>query len=537
MHLCRRVLPVLACLALLVLAGSCVEELSATEVVVVIDSDLEVGTELTSVQIAVWNPAGTKLLNMRELQLGKPPRSAAVFGLPLSLSLQEQNEESADFRLVVTGRLGSEVVVEQQVLTSFRSNTALLLTVFLARSCAAKLCRESASTQTCDSRSGQCMPIPTHEALPEAEGDGLEDYMRPSYVMGSQDGAVPGGAGGTLDAGSGASLDAAVVSPQLDAGSGDGAQANDAGSPGPDAATAVRDAATPSDAGVTPPADASTSPRDSGSAVADAGAGGPSDAGTSGPTPTLPAVVGTCPTLATGTVAMLGVNVRLWVGPKRGPLVVYWHGTGGTSAEANFFLPGATTAVASEGGMVAALETSTQQGVNTSGSGVWRMGDLQVIDQLVACGAAQGWVDPRRIHASGYSAGGNQTAAMALLRSSYVASVFVYSGGLFEDQDAGGTMLQDPSNVPSFGFGHGGEGKDVVGFDAAVMARYTATKMRMLTGFTFDCDDGGDNTVNRGAALGANVLQFFRDHPFKTKPSPYASALPSSWPNYCRGTP
>jgi predicted esterase len=529
----------LSCLGLLLLLnGSCVEELAATEVVVLIDSDLAVGSELTSLDISVYNRQGTVQLHTRTLQLGQQPSSPGVFRLPLTFSLQEQNQESADFRLVVTGRRGGEAVVEQQVLTSFRSNTALLLTVFLARSCAANLCRAAGSDQTCDSRSGQCVPIPVAMGLPEAEGDGLEDYQRPDFAAVSQDGAVP--SAGAMDGGVAVSSDAAGPSPSLEAGPGGAMPAADAAAPTLDAAAAPRDAAAPSDAGVAPPTDSGgPSPSEDGGAVTDAGSVGPADAGSSGPTPTLPPVVGTCPVLATGTATILGASVRLWVGPKRGPLHVYWHGTGTNSGEVNSFLPAATTAVTSEGGMVASFETSSQQGTNTSGTGIWRSGDLQAVDQLVACGVAQGWVDARRIHAAGYSAGGMQTSAMVLLRSSYLASAFVYSAGLVEDIDAGGTSLQDPSNVPSVGFGHGAKGMDaLVGIDMADLSRVTATKLRMLGGFTFDCDDGGSHiALTRGTTLGPSVLQFFKDHPYKTKPSPYASALPSSWPNYCRGTP
>jgi hypothetical protein len=454
--------------------------------------------------------------------------------------LQEQNEESADFRLVVTGKLGTREVVEQQVLSSFRSNTALLLTVFLARSCAANLCREAGSGQTCDSRSGQCVPVPIRAALPEAEGDGLDEYTRPDFASASQDGAVPGGA----DAGAfgldgailGMASDAGGPSPDaLVSGSNPGGSGVDAGPAGV-GGTASADAASvsPQDAGAGSPRDAgSGSASDGGGVATDAGGTAPVDAGPAGPTPTLPSVSGTCPTLATGTATILGASLRLWVGPKRGPLIVYWHATGTTSTEVNQMLPGATNAVTNEGGMVVSFEMGNGQGTNTSGTFIWTAGDLQVVDQLVACGVAQGKVDPTHIHTAGLSAGGMQASAMVFLRSSYVASAFVYSAGLYEDMDAGMIRLEDASNVPSVGFGHGAKGSDVLIVDNADMARATEARLKALGGFSFDCDDGGNLNVTRGTTLGSSVLQFFKDHPYKRKPSPYASALPSSWPTYC----
>jgi poly(3-hydroxybutyrate) depolymerase len=236
----------------------------------------------------------------------------------------------------------------------------------------------------------------------------------------------------------------------------------------------------------------------------------------------------------------MGATVQLWVGSKRGPLYIYWHGTGDNNAEVAQGLPGVTASVSSEGGMVVSFETSTGQGTDTNGA-VWFTGDFVVVDQLVACGVAQGYVDARRIHMVGYSAGGLQTAAMVFARSSYLASAFVYSGGLeeFPATDAGPAVtgtLQDPTNVPSVGFGHGAKGSDWLIVDFADLAHATTTRLRSLGGFTFECDDGGshiDFFTTRSAALGSSVVQFLKDHPYKTRPSPYENGLPSGWPSYC----
>ena len=74
---------------------------------------------------------------------------------------------------------------------------------------------------------------------------------------------------------------------------------------------------------------------DAGGDTADSAAGaGPI---TTGPEPKMPDAPADCPILATGTVTVLGQPVELWVGDKqpgkKGPVLLYWHGTGSTADE------------------------------------------------------------------------------------------------------------------------------------------------------------------------------------------------------------
>jgi hypothetical protein len=52
-----------------------------------------------------------------------------------------------------------------------------------------------------------------------------------------------------------------------------------------------------------------------------------------------------------------------------------------------------------------------------------------------------------------------------------------------------------------------------------------------------DCDDGGSHTsfilLGSRAGVGGKGMQFLQDHPYNTKPSPYASGIPSGFPRYC----
>ena len=45
------------------------------------------------------------------------------------------------------------------------------------------------------------------------------------------------------------------------------------------------------------------------------------------------------------------------------------------------------------------------------------------------------------------------------------------------------------------------------------------------------CDHGMGHTIPSDG--GPAVVQFFSDHPYKTRPSPYADGLPASFPSYC----
>ncbi|MBK9756020.1 MAG: hypothetical protein IPO88_21450 [Nannocystis sp.] len=51
-------------------------------------------------------------------------------------------------------------------------------------------------------------------------------------------------------------------------------------------------------------------------------------------------------------------------------------------------------------------------------------------------------------------------------------------------------------------------------------------------GFAFICDHGMGHSIPQGPAQ-AGVWQFFRDHPYGTKPSPYKDGLPKGFLAYC----
>jgi len=257
--------------------------------------------------------------------------------------------------------------------------------------------------------------------------------------------------------------------------------------------------------------------------------GGPVGPG-EGPKPILPEATEPCPTLATGMVTIKGLQVQLWVGERRsdvkGPVLFYWHGTGSVSAEAVAFLQTQITEVESEGGIVASFTTSLQTGEQT-GPFVWYADDLLVADEILACAVEQLNIDTRRIYSAGCSAGGLQTTGMVYRRSSYLAAAMPNSGGVINPPP-----LQDPEHVPAVITTHGAPGQDVVVIDFSTTSANLVKDIAAKGGFAVNCNHGGGHCGATQQVVTAQ-WQFLKDHPFGTKPSPYANGLPSDFPAYC----
>lgn len=169
--------------------AACSSPEQATEVVVVVDSDLRIGAELGSIAVSVFD---------RDQLVGAPLRSNVLavadaldggasgptrYALPLSFVLAPDGQRSArDFRLVVTGRDASgEEVVEQQTIASFRPAYSLRLDVFLGKRCVRQLCREASgerSAESCNVDTGSCEEVKESTLQPTSPG-GLGGYVRP----------------------------------------------------------------------------------------------------------------------------------------------------------------------------------------------------------------------------------------------------------------------------------------------------------------------------------------------------------------------
>lgn len=215
-------------------------ETPATQVIVSLNSDLHVGSQLTRIQAELFDAEGDSApVESRSFVLtdGMPRDGEAR--LPLSFGIREGRAER--FRLVITGygvrgtNAPEEPVVEQKVVASFQERQTLLLKLFLGQSCFANLCDGST---TCYSELeqgigvGECGPIPIRTDLPRVEVGDEDDAWTDGFDDGSDhdaesdgsalDGATPGdgNTAGGLDASSSpdGSTDAAADSMMADGG-------------------------------------------------------------------------------------------------------------------------------------------------------------------------------------------------------------------------------------------------------------------------------------------------------------------------------
>jgi hypothetical protein len=244
--------------------------------------------------------------------------------------------------------------------------------------------------------------------------------------------------------------------------------------------------------------------------------------------PVIPAVTGECPTFRSGTISFMGLGgIEIVAGPKAAgptaPMVFYWHGTGSFAGEFNGMATAVRDGVLAEGGVLVSFQGTTG-GDLLSGTFIFGAGDFELVDQLVACAVRDHNVDPRRIFATGCSAGGLFSAAMAAERSSYVAAAAPNSGGFtvpvgFEN-----------AYTPALMTIHGAPGVDVVAVDFSVTSATADDAFKSRGGFVINCNHGGGHCG--GGPLAGDIWQFFKAHPYGVDPHPWTS-LPAGFNSAC----
>lgn len=256
----------------------------------------------------------------------------------------------------------------------------------------------------------------------------------------------------------------------------------------------------------------------------------------SGIAPVLPSPSGTCPEIQNGdvTFAPAGMpprKVKLAFDPSAATheLVIYWHATGSAPLEAAYALGDTQDAIIARGGIVAAPYSD-----DTAGTFEWfivnqspKQDDFLLADEIVGCLADR--IDASRIHSLGMSAGGLQTTAFSFVRSSYVASVATFSGGI----PAGfNPAIEDPDNKFAALIFEGGAGDNVFGVDFQAASESYRAMLEAAGHFAAICDHGMGHEIPLDAA--PSIDAFFVANPYGAWPSPYASSgLPESFPSYC----
>jgi hypothetical protein len=259
--------------------------------------------------------------------------------------------------------------------------------------------------------------------------------------------------------------------------------------------------------------------------------GGGGTAGMDAPVgePIIPMVAGECPNFSGGSISLMGLSgISVEAGSKASgptaPMLFYWHGTGSFAGE----YAGHTTVVrgiTGEGGVVISFGGTTG-GDLLSGTAIFGRGDFDLTDQLVACAVQNQNVDPKRIFTTGCSAGGLFAGAMAAARSNYMAASAPNSGGWTAP-----VMFQN-NWTPALMTIHGAPGLDVVIIDFSNSSMTADNAFKMRGGFVINCNHGGGHCG--GGGLDPDIWEFFKAHPYGTKPSPWAGGLPSGFNSDCK---
>jgi len=249
--------------------------------------------------------------------------------------------------------------------------------------------------------------------------------------------------------------------------------------------------------------------------------------------PIIPEVSGECPVFKSGTATIGGQGgISISAGAKAegtGALIFYWHGTGSTAGEYNSMLPAAVRSeITGAGGVIISFGGSKNTGGDCSGTGTFGKDDFKIADLITACAVKNHGINPKRIYSTGCSAGGLMAGCMGIQRSNYIAAVTPNSGGI----TVGYGMLQDPKRVPNVMTMNGGSGDNVIVNFGQTSAAYD-NWMLAKGAFAINCEHSSGH-CGAPAALQTSAWQFLKDHPFGTKPSPYAGGLPAGFHKTCK---
>jgi predicted esterase len=280
--------------------------------------------------------------------------------------------------------------------------------------------------------------------------------------------------------------------------------------------------------------------------IDDADAGSTSAGDTDPPKPTrLPTVRGRCPELTRSATYTFGdprmrtLSVDIYIkpdaleSPTPRPLILYFHGLGSNPNEVMTGLgQEIIEAVTNLGGVVASFRAKLCASCGLTDDVAWYVEDDAVVDQVVACALEQSRVDPRRIHAMGFSAGAMHSLHLALARSDYIASVISYSGGRI---NLNAETPQDPSNRVPVLLAYGRVGLDYAGLDFPTLSLQWYDKFKAMGWYTMLCDHQGGHAIP--GELVPQAIRFLLDHTYKFEPEMYSGGVPGVFPSYCANVP
>lgn len=160
-------------------------EVPATQLLVVVDSDLAVDRELNRVTVSVTDPSGQNLYSQRDFRL-LPTARPAAYALPISFGVVPiEGDAARRVRVIVEARTADTGRrIELTALAGFLPDRKLLLTMFLERACVGvDTCgvNETCVAGRCQSAERPSLPDVTDQATVDASG--LFDVARPDAVV------------------------------------------------------------------------------------------------------------------------------------------------------------------------------------------------------------------------------------------------------------------------------------------------------------------------------------------------------------------
>ncbi len=160
--------------------ASC-REVPATQLLVLIDSDLLVPGELNNIHVQMYDPSSQNVYDDRSFRLSANPRPAS-YALPISFGLVPvDGDASRRVRVIVTAdTVGTNRHIERSALVGFVPDRKLLLTMFLERACLG-VSETCAPNETCiegTCRNDQLVSLPDITGLTTVDASGLSEVAR-----------------------------------------------------------------------------------------------------------------------------------------------------------------------------------------------------------------------------------------------------------------------------------------------------------------------------------------------------------------------
>jgi hypothetical protein len=185
-------------LCVLALAACKPDDEPATQIIVSINSDLEIGAEITRVRVEIKSTSGSESSTPRTFNLSTGTPSGGRVRFPFSFGIQKGSAErvtvtATGFGPTTGGMEGA--VVERKENVRFEEGEALLLKIFLDDTCLGNVCNGAETCQLTGAMAGDCAAIRELDLSPITPGDEDDAWDENGGGAGGQGGA--GGEAGT----------------------------------------------------------------------------------------------------------------------------------------------------------------------------------------------------------------------------------------------------------------------------------------------------------------------------------------------------